>query len=158
MKKLLVLLGIIAALIVAGISGQIGREVGKSTFAASKLSAQEVEAKLVEGLKIAANQFNQKLPMMLDSNTRLDRATVGPGVRMVYHHTLPGYTSKDIDSNLLRNTLRPEVMRNVCSSSEMKKSLQFGGIYAYAYYGSDGVEIAQFEIDRSDCGFSKISP
>jgi hypothetical protein len=40
----------------------------------------------------------------------------------------------------------------------MKKSLQYGGIYVYSYYGKDAIEIARFEIDRNDCGFAAITP
>lgn len=154
-KKVLTALGFIGSLIAASVGGQIGKEVGK---AAMKPSQQEVEAKLVEGFTKAANQYNQRLPMMVDQDTRLDKVTVGPGPRAVYHYTFPKYTSRDIDANWLQTNLRPEVMRKVCASADMKKSLQYGGIYVYAYSGSDGVEITRFEIDRNDCGFPRITP
>lgn len=155
-KRLLTALGVIVALIAAGIGGQVGKEVGKTVFS-SKQSPQEIEAKLIEGFTVAANQINQKSPMMIDQDTRLDKATVGPGARVVYHHTFPKYSSRDIDANWLNTNLRPEVMRKVCASSGMKKSLQDGGTYVYIYSGSDGNEIARFEIDRNDCGFPPIS-
>lgn len=157
-KKLLVALGLIAVLIAASISGQIGKEVGNAIFPTSKLSPQEVENKLIEGLKKTANQYNQQLPMMIDQNTRIDKATVGPGPRAVYHHTFPKYTSRDVDANWLQTNLRPKILKKVCASKDMKKTLQYGGIFVYAYSGSDGVEITRFEIDRNDCGFPKISP
>ena len=154
-KKVLSALGFIGILIAASIGGQIGKEVGK---AALRPSQQEVEAKLVEGFTKTANQYNQRLPMMVDQDTRLDKVTVEPGPRAVYHHTFPKYTSRDIDANWLQTKLRPEVMRKVCASADMKKSLPYGGIYVYAYSGSDGVEITRFEIDRNDCGFPRITP
>jgi hypothetical protein len=157
-KKLLTALGFIAVLIVAGIAGQIGREAGKVTFSPSKLSEEEIEARLIEGFRSAANDINQKLPMMIDEETRLDRATVGPGARIVYHNTFTKYTSMDIDANWLQTNLRPLVMRKVCDNKDMRKSLQYGGIYVYSYSGSDEVEITRFEIDQNDCGFSKSSP
>ena len=149
--------GGIGGLIGKVVGGVIGKEVGKS-FSPSKPSQQEVESGLIDGFTTAANQFNQKLPMMMDADTWLDKATVGPGPRAVYHHTFPKYTSRDIDANWLHTNLKPEIMRKVCSSNDMKKSLQFGGIYVYAYSGSDGVEISRIEIDRNDCGLPKISP
>ena len=157
-KKLLTALGVIAVLIVAGIAGQIGRETGKAVFSPSKPSKEEIEAKLIEGFTTAVNQINQKLPMMIDEETRLDRATVGRGARIVYYNTFPKYTSRDIDANWLQTNLRPEVMRNVCDNKDMRKSLQYGGIYVYSYSGRDGVEITRFEIDRNDCGFPQSSP
>jgi hypothetical protein len=146
---------IISVLAVASIAGAIGRQAVKTMM---KPSQQEIEKILTEGFTFAATQINQKLPMMLDEDTRLDKATVGPGTRVVYHNTFPKYTSKDIDANWLRTNLKPEVMQKICTSGDMKKSLQLGGIYVYAYSGNDGIEIARFEIDRNDCKLAKISP
>lgn len=156
LKKFLFALGLIAILIFASISGQIGKGLGRAVFSHPKASPQEVEAKLIEGFTISANQQNQRLPMMLDQDTRLDRVTVGPGPRAVYHYTFPKYTSRAVDANWLHTNLRLEVKKNVCVNKDMKKSIQLGGIYVYAYYGIDGVEITRFEIDRNDCGFSKL--
>lgn len=158
MKKLVAALGIIAILVAAGIGSQIGRDVGKTVLSPQKLSQDEIEVKLMESFATAARQYNQRLPMMLDDNTRLDRATVGPGPRVVYHHTFPKYTSRDIDSSWLHRNLRPDVVRKVCASGDMKQSLQYGGIYVYSYSGNDGIEVASFEIDGKDCGLPRTSP
>ena len=157
-KKVLSVLGFISILIAGNIGGQIGKVVGKAAVSPSKPSPQEVEEKLTEGFTKAANQYKQKLPMMVDQDTRLDKATVGPGPRIVYHHTFPKHTSRDIDANWLQTNHRPEVVLKICASADMKKSLQYGGIYAYAYSGSDGVEITRFEINNNDCGFPRIIP
>lgn len=98
------------ALVVWAISGQIGREVGKAAFSPSEPSQQEIEAKLTEGLEEAARQVNQKTPTMVDEDTRMDKATVGQGVRVTYHYTFPRYSSRDIDPAWLRQNLRPVVM------------------------------------------------
>lgn len=156
-KKVLSVLGFIAILIAVSIGGRIGEEVGVAVLSPSKPNPQEAYAKLIEGFTKAANQYNQRLPMMIDQDTRLDKVTVGPGPRAVYHHAFPRYTSRDIDANWIQTNLRPEVVRKVCASADMKKSLQYGGIFAYAYSGGDGVEITRFEIDRNDCGFPIIT-
>ena len=157
-KKLLAALGFLAVVIAMAIGGQFGREAGKVAFSPSKPSTKEIEAKLIEGFTSAANEINQKCPMMIDEETRLDRASVGPGPRAVYHLTLPNYKSNDIDPSLIRTKVRPEVVEKVCNSEKMKKSLQLGGIYVYSYHGNDAVKIASFEVDRSDCGFAEITP
>jgi hypothetical protein len=146
-------LGVCILLIGASIGGLIGKEAAKSAFSPSK---QEVEAKVIEGFKKAASQYNQRLPMMIDQDTRLDKVTVGPGPRAVYHYTFPRYTSRNIDINFLQENLEPDVVRKVCANADMKKSLQYGGIYVYAYYGNNGVEITRFEIDRNVCGFPRL--
>lgn len=157
-RKILLVLGFIAVVIAMAIGGQMGREVGKATFSPSKPSSQDIEAKLIEGFSIAAKELNQKCPMMLDEETRIDKVTVGPGARIVYHHTLPKYNSDEIDADSIRTNLRAEVLQKVCSNEKMRKSIEYGGIYVYSYYGKDAIEIAQFEINRSDCGFAATRP
>ena len=94
---------------------------------------------------------------MLDTDTRLDRVSVGPGVRAIYYHSFPKYNSRDIDANWLLTNLRSEVMGKVCVNKKMKESLQYGAIFCYVYSGNDGVEITRFEIEGADCGLPKIT-
>ena len=161
-KKLLSILGAIIGLIVvlifAGIGGQVGKEVGKAAFIPSKPSQKEIEAKLIEGFEKGAKQVNATAPTMVDEDTRMDKATVGPGARVTYHYTFPKYSSRDVDSGWIISNLRPVVKSNVCVSKDMKPSLQYGGVYSFSYSGSDGVHIASFQVDRNDCGFPKITP
>jgi hypothetical protein len=158
MKKILPVLGIIAVLIAGAIGGGFGKLVGTSLVEPDRPTSQEIEVKLIEGFKKAAKQVNRNTPTMVDKDTRMDRATVGPGARVTYHHTFLNYTSKDIDPNWLRTNLRPVVKKNVCANEDMKASLQYGGIYIFSYSGNDGIKIASFEIDRNDCGFPRITP
>jgi hypothetical protein len=158
LKKVLSGLGFIAVLIAMAIGGQIGKEVGKTAFTPSKPSQKEIDAVLIEGFEKAAKQVNATTPTMIDEDTRMDKATVGPGARVTYHYTFPKYSSRDVDSEWIISNLRPVVKSNVCASEEMKPSLQYGGVYSFSYSGSDGVHIASFQLDRNDCGFPKITP
>jgi hypothetical protein len=144
--------------VVMAMGGQIGRECGKAALTPSKPSLKDIEAKLIEGFSTAAKEINQKCPMMLDDETRIDKVTVGPGTRIVYHHTFPNYNSDEIDGNLIRTDLRDQVIRKVCSNEKMEKSIRYGGIYVYSYCAKDNVEIARFEIDRNDCGYASTTP
>ena len=134
------------------------KETGKAIFTSSKVSPQDIEAKLIESLQSSADEINEKCPMMLDKETRLDKVTVGPGLRMVYHETIVKYKSNDIDANWFSTNIRKELVRQVCSKENMSKTLQYGGIYVYSYYWNDAVEIASFEIKRGDCGLPAITP
>jgi hypothetical protein len=147
LKKIISVLGLVAMLIGAGISGIIGKLASRAIFSPSEPNKEE----LIEQLTIAADKINRQLPMMVDSETRLDRATVGPGVRTVYHYKILNYTSKNIDIDRLQTYLRPQVVKSVCSNKDMKASLQYGVKYDYIYAGNDGIEITQFEIAQNDC-------
>lgn len=157
-KKLLVGIGFIAVLIAASIGGQIGKQVGKTVFSPAKPSEQEILSKLAQGFEAAAKQVNSAAPTMVDEETRMDRATVGPGALLTYHYTFPNYSSRDLDSGLINANVFPVVKKSVCASKEMKPSLQYGGQYAYSYSGNDGVLIGGFTIDRYDCGFTAFAP
>ena len=154
-KKLVSILGAIIGLIVvlvfAGIGGQVGKEVGKAAFSPSKPTEKEIMAKLAEGFEVVAKLINDSAPTMVDEETRLDGASVGPGAMLTYHYTFPNYSASDIDSGLIQSNVLPHVRSSVCSS---KESLQYGGKYTYSYSGKDGVLIGKFTIDGNDCGFS----
>lgn len=158
MRKLLSVFGFIAVLIAAAIGGGIGKEVGKAAVSPAKPTQQQVESKLYEGFKKAAEQSNKLGPVMVDQDTRWDRSIAGPGARLTYHYSFPKYSSIDITRIWLLTNLQPEVKTAVCGSKEMKPSLQYGGTYVYAYSGNDGIEIARFEINRHDCGLPQILP
>ena len=157
-KKLVAALTFIVILIAGAIGGQIGKGVGNSLFSPSKPSRQEIHAKLAEGFEVAAKKINDAGATMVDEETRLDKATVGPGALLTYYYTFPNYSSSDIDFNLINTTVLQTVKKGVCASKEMKPSLQYGGKYTYSYTGNDGVHIGGFTIDRADCGFEARIP
>ncbi|MFB1485874.1 MULTISPECIES: peptidoglycan-binding protein [unclassified Thiocapsa] len=161
LRKLLSVFGFIVALIVWILIGQLGREIGRdageAVFTPSKSNQQELEENLIEGFEEAARQVNATLPIMIDDDTRMDKATVGPGALVTYHYTFPKYSSKEIDPNWIRQDLRVTVKNDVCASTEMKPSLQLGGAYAFSYSGRDGVKIATFQVNGNDCGFSELT-
>ena len=157
LKKLLSALGAVAIVIAAVIGGGLGRFIGQETYEAvapSRPSEQQIEDGLAKGFRVAAEKANEELPKMVDKVTRLDNVTVGPGPRIVYHHTFPNYSPKSSEITAARTA----VEKNVCSNTEMKPSLQYGGIYVYSYSSRDGVELARFEFDRNSCGYAKASP
>lgn len=153
LKKLVSALGFVVILIAMAISGQIGKEVGRFAFTPKKPNQQDIDAELFQQMKEAARQLNKNTPMMVDSNTRMDSATVGPGLRITYHYTFPAFSSRDLKPSLLRSNLQPTVRQNVCKNSDMKLSLEYGATYRYSYSGNDGAHIYTFELNGNDCGF-----
>lgn len=157
-KTLLSILGTIIAIVLvlsfASIGGLVGKTVGKDAFSSSKPTAEEISLTLAKGFEGAAKQLNDSAPTMVDAETRMDGASAGPGALLTYHYTFPNYSSSDIDLG----AVFASVKNSVCSTNEMKLSLQYGGKYLYSYSDRDGVLIGEFTVDRNDCGFSAISP
>ncbi len=150
-QKLLSVFGFIVVLIAAAIGGGIGKQVGKAAFSPEKPTPQQVQGALAEGLEKAARQINARGSIMVDKDTRMDGASVGPGARLTYHYTFPGYSSRDIDAAWLKTNLQPTVRRSVCTNKDMAPSLKYGATYVYSYSGNDGAKIASFEVSQRDC-------
>lgn len=107
---------------------------------------------VAEGFAKAAAEANAKGPIMVDQNTRLDQTIAGPGAKLTYFYSFPGYSSQDIKRTWDLASAKSTVTNGVCNSQGMASSLQNGGVYIFSYSGNDGVVIARFEVGASDCG------
>jgi len=141
---------------VMSIGGMFGRLAGRSAFTSATPSAEQYEAKLMSGFIDAAQKINKQGATIVNDETLMDGATVGPGLRITYHYILRNYTSQNVDPSTVQTNIRTEVTHNMCSKKEMKLGLQYGAIYGYIYAGNDNVEITRFEIDRNDCEFETL--
>jgi hypothetical protein len=128
------------------------------SFSTSAIPSQEnILEELAAGFKVGADRINAAGPTMVDEETRLDRATAGPGALLTYHYTFPNYSARDIDPDAIESTTFLSVKNSVCASDEMLPSLQYGGMYAYHYSGNDGVRIGGFTVSKDDCDLSENS-
>ncbi len=144
----------LAAVVVVGIGVFIVRE----SPAYKQHKNSEVESRLIESFELAAEQINAQVPKMIDNDTLLDKATVGPGPRLTYHYTLLNRKSGEVDADLMLSILKPDVMNKICGNQEMKTTLQYGGIYTYSYSGNDNVAILTFDIASQDCEQTEVAP
>jgi hypothetical protein len=97
-----------------------------------------------------ANQINQNLPIMLDSDTRLDSTMVFPGKNFSYYYTLINYTVDEIDIEAFENLMRPIIINNVKTNSDMDDIRKNEVTLNYNYRDKDGVEITQIKITSND--------
>lgn len=151
MKNLLALLGVAAVIVAAAFSGAIGRLVGKAStdsYFASK-SAATIDAALLK----AASDLNAKLPIMVDSETRLD-STLGLNKSFRYNYTLVNHSSATLSAQRLNDALGQKLVNHVCTSSEMASFVKSGITVSYAYFGNDGKQIAILKISPSQCSDS----
>jgi hypothetical protein len=144
-------LGLIAFLIFASLGASLGRAIFDEVFSSDSMSEKSTEETLAEGMKRAAEEINSRAPYMLDSETRLESATAGPGAQITYQHTLINYASEELDKSFLRENLRPAVVSGVCENREMQPSLRLGAKYRYSYQGNDEIAIYSLFIDAQTC-------
>ena len=157
-RKIILILGAIVVFILAAGAGKFGRKITREFLSPKKLTSEQIEGALIAGLEKGLKEYRGKLPMMLDKDTRLDKATIKPGPRVEYHHTFVNYTSEDIDPKVLLSSLKPAVTERICNSKKTKSSLQYGATFIYSYSGKDKIKIVSIELDRRDCGFPRIGP
>ena len=141
----------IAVAIAGGISNEIAREAARSMTKSEELSPKQISRVLEESLAIAAQQINEAGPVMLDANTRMDRASPGPGARISYHHTILGHSFLEIDRDQFHHALHGSIRANVCTSPDMAIALQHGATFAYVYADEDQVPITLVEVRQEDC-------
>ena len=68
----------------------------------------------------AANEMNKSCPTMIDSETRLDSATVILPKIFQYNYTLINYEKEELDILELENMLEQSIVNSVRISPEMK--------------------------------------
>lgn len=141
--------GKIAIFCIAVMAGVIGKDIGKVT--ASRIERTENEKDGISSLERIAETINAKAPMMVDKDTRLDKMTVGPGVRGVFHYTVINYPSADLDPSWFTQELRPSLIKNSCKKDSMIIASRGVGTLAYVYYGNDGRIVSTQNITIDDC-------
>lgn len=148
MKRLGKILAGIGIVLVIVFAGGIGKFVGKSTterFFDGKKEGS-IDAVLVE----AASRINENLPMMVDAETRLD-ATVGVIGRFRYNYTLVNFSAEELDPGVLKDTMQPKLVNNVCTSTEMEIFVQNDVPVTYAYFGKNGKQVTTITISPNQC-------
>lgn len=132
--------------IVTAFATAIGAAAG--TYAVKDLfkGGQDGNDRLIE----VTNEVNKTLPMMIDSETRLD-STIGLNGTFTYNYTLINHSYEEIDSELFRENMESKLLANYCTSDEMKQFLENDVAISFSYFGKAGGQIAKFAYMPSDC-------
>jgi hypothetical protein len=101
-------------------------------------------------LKSAANELNQSLPMMVDSETRLD-STLAFKNSFLYKYTMINYTVEDINIEQFSSAMRPQIVNSVCTTEDMKVFVQNHTEVKYLYHDKDGKFISQILVKTEEC-------
>lgn len=112
---------------------------------------------LDQTLENVSAYLNQSAPVTLDSDTRLDRVTSGPGHRLSYHYTLTSVQSKSFKRGEFQKLIREPLQVKLCSSKEMRGFLVRGVTISYDYLSNDGNRLGAARFTASDCGLQPVS-
>lgn len=121
----------------------IGSATGKSIA-----DSQTIEKALIT----ITNQVNQRMPMMVDSSTRIDNV-IGQGKKFTYNYTFVSATFNEINKEKLSLFFK-KLKAGICSSPDLVVFLKNGITIAYSYRASDGIFVSKLEVTPQECGYA----
>jgi protein TonB len=150
-KTILKVFGSTGLFLVIVFSGGIGKFVGKTAM--DNYYSGKKEGLIDEVLLRTASELNSRLPMMVDSDTRLD-STTGTNNTFRYNYTLVNYASSTISASELTSAIGQTLVNKVCTSKDTESFLRSGVTVSFAYFGNDGKQIALLSVAPSECARS----
>ncbi|HEY8102012.1 MAG TPA: hypothetical protein VIF82_14810 [Burkholderiaceae bacterium] len=133
-----------------GFSMDIGNVFGQlATQSGTQVRGDSVD----DVLQRLSAQLNQKMPVTVDSNTRLERVSAEPGRHFTYHYTLVAAPSAGNTPIDFSKEIKPQLKSQLCGSTENQKFLKNGVTISYEYQDQGGRDIGGAEFTPTDCGF-----
>jgi hypothetical protein len=133
---LVLLVGLIAGYAVVTSMREVGSEKSR-------------KAEYSSGLSRAAETMNQKLPRMLDSDTRLDKVSADSG-RMNYFICLPNQAKAELDLPVLQEKLRRNIVANYKTNSAMVLERWNNAVLIYQYKDKNGELLFEISVSPKD--------
>ncbi|MBQ4848273.1 hypothetical protein [Pseudoalteromonas sp. MMG005] len=103
-----------------------------------------------EELKLAANQINSSLPMMIDAETRID-STFAFMNTFTYNYTIVTSSVNEINVQAFRDLMTKKIFNTVCTKPDMASFVQNNTEVNYAYVDSEGKHITKISVDTRQC-------
>lgn len=107
---------------------------------------------LTRRLAEIAGQANQAAPANVDSDTRLDGARAGPGLKLTSMYTLVNAESNGINSTTFEAKVAPIVKSASCDNPELRPLIDQGVVVVLEYRGNQGNPIGTISLNRDTCG------
>jgi hypothetical protein len=102
-----------------------------------------------------AGQANQAAPANIDSDTRLDGARAGPGLKLTSMYTLVNAESNGVNSATFEAKLAPIARQASCDNPDLRPLIDQGVVVVLEYRGNQGNLIGTISINRDTCGALK---
>ena len=101
-------------------------------------------------LQKAADEINQSCPIVLDSETRLDRVVATDDNEFEYEYTLVNHSEKDLDINLLEQEMKEKILPFVSDSEDMRQFRDLGTIIRFHYSDKEGLYLFSISVSPED--------
>jgi len=101
-------------------------------------------------LQAISIRLGKQLPVMLDTDTRLEKISA-EGHVLTYQYELVNFASGQLDAPALEAALKPSVVKLACATSNMKSIIDQGGTIFYRYNGNDKVQVVEILVNKESC-------
>lgn len=118
-----------------------------------QITSQNKDDQLFTSMVNAANEINKRLPMLIDSNTRLDRVVpqTTSSRSFIYLFTIMDATSGSISIYDINKSIGRSIVNGVCTSKEMSIFIDNNIKAIYRYKDKDGNVIGDIAVSKKDC-------
>jgi hypothetical protein len=134
------------SIIIIAIAATIGSIVGGYIIDGIKGKRSSFDSILVE----AANELNKNLPIMMDSETRLDSTMALPGKEYVYFISLINYAVDEIDIEDFEKEIKQNLINNARTNSSMEIFRNNNVTLIYVYRDKNMNEIVTVKVSSKD--------
>lgn len=135
-------------LLLAVMAAMFGKSIGESF---NRSSNRITSDQIAEVLHRASSEVNLGVPIMIDSDTRLDRTDSGPGRKFNYYYTLVSVGAGQISEPQLQDALSDQLKNFACSEEAVNKYIKLGVSINYSYSDSSGSRIGDITVSPNDC-------
>ena len=101
-------------------------------------------------LRATVLAVSKKLPVMLDSDTKLEKIS-SEGKVLSYDYELVNFLSTEVDKAGLNAGLTTALVKQACSTPGLKSIMEKGGTLSYRYNGKDKLPLTEVRIDIKNC-------
>jgi hypothetical protein len=91
-------------------------------------------------------KLNEKCPVMIDSETRLDGIDLPDEYSIRYNYSLVHFVSQKVDTAAFYRAMWPGIVSNIKVSPEMKRLREMDLLIQYTYRDSIGKMIYDFKV------------
>jgi hypothetical protein len=95
-------------------------------------------------------QFNEKCPMMIDAETRMDGIEIKNGNTIVYKYTLINLFASKVDTSQFNRALRPGIINTIKTNAELDELKRIKSSFEYYYKDREDKFIYSFVITPED--------
>jgi len=140
---------LILMVVVGGILG-FGYWVGGALSTLSSTLSVNSEANVEQVLAETSKTINASLPQQVDSETRLDATTSGPGKRITYFYTLVNFSVSDLDQTKFIEGMRQQLVDNYRSNPDMAGFRSMQVELSFVYRDKRGETVATITVSPHD--------